>query len=359
METHLMSLDQDTGRQKFINYFTGNWVYVFMLLAIAVFSVTGKGFINLGNIQNIIHLSTILIILATAETFVIVTGGIDLSVGMMLGLASVTAAKIMQMMYAAQYSLPLLIGCAILVSLVLTLILGTVSGLLVAYYNLPPFIATLGMWGVANGLALKISDGYPISFLPPQLAVIGNSFFFYYRADKGLSFLVPPEGLSRQSADLVKLIPTSIVYVGVILAVTIYILNRTRFGRHVFAIGGNVEAAKRVGVNLKNRYIKIYALSGLLAGLAGVFDLFQVGVGNFTRFSAMYELFAIAGVIIGGASLMGGRGKIINSVAGVLLIGILESGLLASGVEPYFRFIAVGVLMLVAVIMDNVFPDRN
>ena len=142
-----------------------------------------------------------------------------------------------------------------------------------------------------------------------------------------------------------------------ILAVTLYLLNKTKFGRHIFAIGGNVEAAKRVGVNLKNRYIKIYALSGLMAGFAGIFDLFQVGVGNFTRFSAMYELFAIAGVIIGGASLMGGRGKIINSVTGVLLIGILESGLLASGVEPYFRFIAVGVLMIVAVIMDNMFPD--
>lgn len=359
MKTHLMSLDQETGKQKIINHFTGNWVYIFMGLAIAVFSITGKGFLNLGNIQNITHLSTILIILAVAETFVIVTGGIDLSVGMILGLTSVTAAKIMQLMYAAQYPLPLVIGCAVLVALVLSVTIGTLSGLLVAYYNLPPFIATLGMWGVANGLALKISDGYPISFIPPQLAVIGNSFLLYYRTDKGLSFLVPPEGLNRQSADLVKLIPTSVFYIGVILAITIYLFNKTKFGRHIFAMGGNVEAAKRAGINLKNRYIKIYALAGLLAGFAGVFDLFQVGVGNFTRFSAMYELFAIAGVVIGGASLMGGRGKVLNSVVGVLLIGVLESGLLASGVEPYFRFIAVGVLMILAVIMDNVFPDRN
>ena len=359
MATHLMSLDQNTGKQKIANIFTGNWVYIFMFLAITVFSFTGKGFLNLGNIQNIIHLSTILIILAVAETFVIVTGGIDLSVGMILGLTSVTAAKIMQLMYAAQYPLPFLIGCAVLSSLVLSVAIGSLSGLLVAYYNLPPFIATLGMWGVANGLALKISDGYPISFIPPQLAEIGNSFLFYHRPDKGLSFLFPPEGLSRQSADLFKLIPISCVYFGLILVVTIYLFNMTRFGRHIVAMGGNVEAAKRAGINLKNRYIKIYALAGLLAGFAGVFDLFQVGVGNFTRFSAMYELFAIAGVVIGGASLMGGRGKVINSVAGVLLIGMLESGLLASGVEPYFRFIAVGVLMILAVIMDNIFPDRN
>lgn len=359
MATHLMSLDQDTGKQKVINIFTGNWVYIFMLLAIAVFSITGRGFLHLGNIQNIIHLSTILIILAVAETFVIVTGGIDLSVGMILGLASVTAAKIMQLMYAAQYPLPLLIGCAILVALALSVTIGLISGVLVAYYNLPPFIATLGMWGVANGVALKISDGYPISFIPPQLAEIGNSFIIYYHTDKGLSLFVPPEGLTRQSMNLFKLFPTSILYFGLILAVAIYLFNKTRFGRHVYAMGGSVEAAKRVGVNLKNRYIKIYALSGLLAGFAGIFDLFQVGVGNFTRFSAMYELFAIAGVIIGGASLMGGRGKVINSVAGVVLIGMLESGLLASGVEPYFRFIAVGVLMIVAVVMDNLFPDKS
>ena len=171
MATHLMSLDQDTGRQKVMNVFTGNWVYIFMLLAIAVFSYTGKGFLQLGNIQNIIHLSTILIILAVAETFVIVTGGIDLSVGMILGLASVTAAKIMQIMYAAQYPLPLVIACAILVGLALAVTIGLLSGVLVAYYNLPPFIATLGMWGVANGVALKISDGYPISFIPPMYMV--------------------------------------------------------------------------------------------------------------------------------------------------------------------------------------------
>jgi ribose transport system permease protein len=118
-----------------------------------------------------------------------------------------------------------------------------------------------------------------------------------------------------------------------------------------------MDAAVRAGINVRRHLLKVYVLSTVLAGLAGVFNVFQTGLGNFTRFNAMYELFAIAGVIIGGASLMGGKGRIIGSVIGVLIIGVLETGLLISGVEPFYRFIAVGVILIVAVVIDHLFPD--
>ena len=347
-------------KKKSLSFIARNWAAFFLLGFIIIFSFTGKGFLSVANFQNIIHLGVIAVLMASAETFVIITGGIDLSVGFVMGFSSVTAGKIIQMLYrAGEGTAPAAaIAVAIAVVLVLSLIPGLVSGILIARYKVPPFIATMGMWGITNGIALKISEGFPVAMLPDILTKIGNGYVFYFRPGTGVSLFGLPEGVGNKSIrEFVRLIPNSFIFLGIILLVLWHLLKNTKFGQHTYAIGGNEDAAIRSGIDVKRHLVKIYVLSSFVAGLAGIFNVFQTGIGNFTPFGAMYELFAVAAVVIGGASLMGGKGAIIGSLIGVLLIAFLENGLLISGVEPFYRFIAVGLLLIIAVVIDQLFPD--
>jgi ribose transport system permease protein len=157
--------------------------------------------------------------------------------------------------------------------------------------------------------------------------------------------------------ELTRIFPNSLFLSIPVILICWHLLNRTTFGQHTFAIGGSMEAAKRAGIDVKRHLIKVYVLSSVLAGIAGVFNVFQTGIGNFTPFNAMYELFAVAAVVIGGASLSGGKGRVMGSIVGVLLLGVLENGLAISGVQAFFRFIAVGLILIVAVVIDQLFPD--
>ncbi len=336
-----------------------NWAFFFLLLIIGIFSFTGKGFFSITNFQNIVHLGIIAILLSLAETFIIISGGIDLSIGFIMGFSSVTAGKIIQILYKSgthAAGMSILIGC--LVALLLCLIPGFISGILIAKYKVPPFIATLGMWGITNGVALKISKGFPISELPDALTRIGNGYFFYYKKGAGFSLFSLPPGVDNSAIrEYTRLIPFSFLFITIVILILWHLLKNTKFGQHTYAIGGNEEAARRAGIDVKKHLIKLYVLSSFIAGLAGVFNVFQTGIGNFTPAGAMYELFAIAAVVIGGASLMGGKGRITGSIVGVFLLAVLENGLLISGLEPFFRFIAVGLLLIFAIVIDQLFPD--
>ncbi len=339
-------------------WFAREWATVFLLFLIVIFSFTGKGFLSLSNFQNVLHLSTVFLLLAAAETFVIITGGIDLSVGFVMGFSSVLAAKVMQVMHAAMLPQPFSMVVGAVVGLSISIIPGWVNGVLITKYNVPPFIATLGMWGITNGITLKICQGFPISYLPPKLVEIGNGFLLYIHPSKGFSFFHKPESVvGSEIREMIRIIPLSLIFSVVVLLILWHLLKNTKFGQHTYAIGGSMNAAVRSGIDVHKHLIKIYILSSFLAGLAGVFNVFQTGIGNFTPFNAMYELFAIAAVVIGGASLMGGKGRIVGSVVGVILLAIISNGLSLSGVEPFYRFIAVGVILIIAVIMDQLFPD--
>ena len=354
------TLEEYTGsrRPRLIEVVAKNWASFFLLIMLVVFSFTGRGFFSLGNLQIIVHLSTVLLLLAAAETFVIISGGIDLSVGMVMGFTAIISAKIMQVLYRAEFPQGICILIGVLAGLAVSIIPGLISGVLVARYRVPPFIATLGMWGVTLGIQLKVCGGYTIPFLPPKLVDIGNGYLIHILPGRAVSFFGPPPGVAEsQIRELIRIIPNSFIFLLVVLGVTWHLLRNTKFGQHTYAIGGSMDAALRAGIDVRKHLLKIYVLSTVLAGLAGIFNVFQSGLGNFTRFNAMYELFAIAGVIIGGASLMGGKGRIIGSIIGVLIIGVLETGLLISGVEPFYRFIAVGVILIVAVVIDHLFPD--
>jgi ribose transport system permease protein len=312
------------------------------------------------NFNNILIASTAILLLAAGETFVIISGGIDLSVGFIMGVVAVSSAKVMQFLFAKGAGYPELVcivaGC--LAGIMVGLVPGLVNGLLVARFRVPPFIATLGMYGIANGVALKICSGFPVSFLPTLTGKIGNGYLAYYSSKTGLSLFQKP--VLTERADilaLVRLVPVSVIIVAILLIIFGFILSKTRFGQHTYAIGGNVEAATRSGIDVARHLIRTYVISSFLASCAGVLLVLRFTMGNHTQFGATYELFAIASVVIGGASLMGGKGTIYGTVIGVLLLGSLEIGFVMIGVEVFYRYIAVGSILIFAVLVDQVFPD--
>jgi ribose transport system permease protein len=312
------------------------------------------------NFNNILIASTAILLLAAGETFVIISGGIDLSVGFIMGVVAVSSAKVMQFLFAKGAGYPELVcivaGC--LAGIMVGLVPGLVNGLLVARFRVPPFIATLGMYGIANGVALKICSGFPVSFLPTLTGKIGNGYLAYYSSKTGLSLFQKP--VLTERADilaLVRLVPVSVIIVAILLIIFGFILSKTRFGQHTYAIGGNVEAATRSGIDVARHLIRTYVISSFLASCAGVLLVLRFTMGNHTQFGATYELFAIASVVIGGASLMGGKGSIYGTVIGVLLLGSLEIGFVMIGVEVFYRYIAVGSILIFAVLVDQVYPD--
>jgi ribose transport system permease protein len=336
---------------NFRHHLLKNWVLLFLLFLIFLFSILEPSFFSMRNFNNILIASTAILLLAAGETFVIISGGIDLSVGFIMGF---------QFLFAKGAGYPELVcivaGC--LAGMMLGLIPGLVNGILVARFRVPPFIATLGMYGIANGVALKICGGFPVSFLPPLTGKIGNGYLAYYSSKSGLSLFQKP--LLTERADilsLVRLVPVSVIIVAVLLIIFGFILSKTRFGQHIYAIGGNVDAAIRSGINVPRHLIRTYVISSFLASCAGVLLVLRFTMGNHTQFGATYELFAIASVVIGGASLMGGKGTIYGTILGVLLLGSLEIGFVMIGIEVFYRYIAVGSILIFAVLVDQVFPD--
>jgi ribose/xylose/arabinose/galactoside ABC-type transport system permease subunit len=336
------------------------WAALFFVFLIAAFSVFGHHFFAFKNFSNILYFATTYLLLAAGETFVIVTGGIDLSVGFVMGLVGVTASIVMRDLYAAHWTPAACMVVGSLVGLVAGLIPGAVNGLLVARLRVPPFIATLGMYGVANGMALNLSEGFPVTFLPPQVQQLGNSFIAYLLPGRSFTFFErPPDLKPADIRELVGIVPSTVLVAAVVLVASAFVLGRTRFGQHTYAIGGNKDAAIRSGIDVSRHLVAIYLLSALYASLAGLLYTFRIGIGNFTTISSSYELFAIAGVVIGGASLMGGKGTIGGAVLGVLILNTLENGLNLVGIPTFYRYIATGLILIAAVMIDQFTPERS
>lgn len=335
-----------------------NWAACFLLAMLVTFSFTGRNFLSVVNFQNVVHLQTLPLLLAAAETFVIITGGIDLSIGFVAGLSSVTAAKLIQVLAATGLSTGWVIALGTGTALLLSLLPGLANGVIVTRFRVPPFIATMGMWGIANGVALKLCEGFPVAGLPDELPRIGNGYLLYVLPGEFVSLLgLPPGFPDARIREVTRLVPCSLLFVLAVLGALGFVLRRGSFGRHTYAIGGSMDAAIRAGIDVNRHLVRVYVLSSGLAGLAGVFNVFQTGIGNYTTFSSMYELFAVAAVVIGGASLSGGKGRILGSAVGVLVLAFMENGLAISGVQPFYRYIMVGVLLVVAVVIDRLFPD--
>ena len=295
-----------------------------LVIILAVFLVTlalsNHTFLTLSNMNVILIQVAANALLATGATFVILTGGIDLSVGSIVGLSGVVAALFAQddgVFTATQ---------AVILGVAAGTAIGAFNGALVAFARVPPFVATLGNMTVASGLAFVASDGQPISGLSDQFLALSGKVF----------------GLS---------IPVAVMIVVVVLAWII--LARTKVGMHIYAVGGNPQAARVAGVSLRSNRFLVYTISGFLAGVAGVILAARATAGIATNGTG-YELNAIAAAVIGGISLAGGRGSIIGTVFGFLIIGVLDNGLNIINVSPFYQLIVKGLIIIGAVFVDSV-----
>jgi len=219
------------SKARVLLFIEERWSAIFLLLMLVVFSLVAPHFFAFKNFSNILYFSTLYVLLAAGETFVIITGGIDLSLGFVMGFVNVSAAIIMRNLHAAGHpeAVSMLIGAV--AGLVLGVIPGLINGLLVARLRVPPFIATLGMYGIANGVALNMCEGFPIYFLPPQAREIGNSFLAYLIPGKSFAFFHRPQNLDTVDLRaLTGILPATVVVTALILIIFAFILGRTKFG---------------------------------------------------------------------------------------------------------------------------------
>ncbi|GGG04002.1 hypothetical protein GCM10010916_21310 [Paenibacillus abyssi] len=282
------------------------------------FSFASSSFLQVNNLLNIALQTSIVAIVAIGQTYVIIKGGIDLSVGSIAALSGVIAA---QMMTSGSP-----IWIAVIVGIVGGIVCGLLNGAIISYGNIPPFIATLGMMGIARGAVLVITDGTPVSGLPRSYGVLGGGTVFG--------------------------IPMPVILMVIISIIMAVILSRSRFGRSVYAIGSNEKAAFLSGINVNKTKLGVYALSGMLAGIAGIILTSRL-ISAAPTAGQNYELDAIAAAVIGGASLSGGVGTIVGTLIGAFIMGILRNGLNLLGVSYYWQQIAIGIVIVGAVYIDT------
>ena len=283
-------------------------------------SLLSPYFLSISNFLNILLATSVIGILAIGSTFVISSAGLDLSVGCVMGLAGVAGAVVMN-----QLGLNWVFG--ILACIIAGGIAGFFNGQLVTRAKIPAFIVTLGMLGVARGTALLLCDGKPIYGLSNEFLFLGQG---------------RPFG-----------IPFPVVIFIVVALITHYILASTKFGKHTLVIGDNQIAAVAMGININRHKVQLYALSGGLAGLAGMIFTSRVNAGDPTA-GLNYELTAITAAIIGGTNLFGGKGSIIGTFIGALIMGVLQNGLNLLAVQSYYQRMAIGAVLILAVWFDQI-----
>jgi ribose transport system permease protein len=334
-----------------------NWAVLFLLLELAVFGSFGKNFFSAENLQNILVACLPVLLLGMGETFVIITGGIDLSVGFVMGFGTVICAKFMLALQKAGLPPAASIPLAALICLLIGLIPGLINGSLVSRLKVPPFLATFGLYGIAYGASEIISNNTPISGLPPIAGVIGNEYFFYVVPGSAASFLTkPPDLAPEQMRAMVSVLPILVVIFFVFVAIFSFVLRRTRFGQHTYAIGGSVDAALRSGIDVPAHLTWVYVISSFFASLSGVMYVLKYVTGRADAGSARM-LDSVVAVVIGGASLYGGTGTVKGTVIGALIIATLETGMVNLLIPSHNRYIAIGTILVLAVLIDQFFPE--
>jgi ribose transport system permease protein len=310
------------------------------LVALAtVFSIVSQSFFTVSNALTVALQVTSIGLLGIGATCVIITGGIDLSVGAILALAGVIAAL------AVKAGAPVAVG--MLAGVLAGIACGAVNGLCVTLLNLPPFIATLGMMLLARGVALQITDAKAIGGLGDSFAELGN----------GSLLRVVRVGSDGFPDVLFPGIPYPVLLMAVLAIAVAVLLRRTTLGRHIYAVGSNREAARLSGVHVAGVTFFTYVLSGGLAGLAGCVLASRLVTAQPSE-GVMYELDAIAAAVIGGSSLTGGVGTISGTIIGAFVIGILRNGLNMGGVSAFIQQIVIGLVILLTVWIDQMRQRR-
>ena len=284
-----------------------------------VFTILSPYFFTVSNLLTVATQTAIIAIIAIGQTYVLITGGIDLSIGSNIALSAMVAGICMR----ANLPVPV----AILAGLVTGTISGTINGIFVAFGKLPPFIATLGMMTIARGLAFTLTKALPIANLPKSFTVYGT--------ERTLG------------------IPNQVIIMVILFLIFGFILAKTKLGRHVYAVGSNFEAARLSGVNTRKVQMAVYVFSGLLAAFAGLIMAARIITAQPSAGDG-YELDAVASSVIGGVSTMGGEGIMAGTFIGAFVIGVLRNGLNLVSVSPYVQKIVIGIVIVASVFFDKI-----
>ncbi len=279
------------------------------------------------NLRNVANQITVIAIIAIGMTMVIITAGIDLSVGSLIALSAVSIAWVVGALGGADIS-SMGVMVAVLAALVIAAATGAFSGLMITAFRIPPFIATLAMMQVAAGIAYIISQGKPIYQLPEGFVWLGRG------------------------TDPFLNIPIAVILMFVLYFFAWVLMERTVLGRYIYAVGGNPEAARLAGIRVNSVLMFVYTLCGLLAGLGGIIMASQLKSGAPT-YGLTYELYVIAAVVVGGTSLSGGEGKIIGTLIGAFIIGVIQNGMNLTNIETYTQKVVLGLVILAAVLFDR------
>jgi ribose transport system permease protein len=282
-------------------------------------------FLSPGNLRNVADQIAVIAIIAVGMTMVIITGGIDLSVGSLIALSAVVTAWLIRRAGGESASAAALLGCS-LAAIAMCGAVGGFSGLMITMFRIPPFIATLAMMQVASGLAFIIAQGQSIYDIPASFTRLGRG------------------------ADLAG-IPNAVALMAALYLLAHILMTRTVTGRRIYAVGGNAEAARLSGVRTKRTLLFVYLMSGLMAGVGGVVTASQLKAGAPT-YGLMYELYVIAAVVVGGTSLSGGEGRIFGTLIGAFIIAVIRNGMNLMNVEPYTQKVVLGLVILGAVLLD-------
>jgi ribose transport system permease protein len=309
-----------------LRFLAAFWSWLFLIALLIFFETWARNaygisfLLNGYNLQSIAMFTAAPLLLGLGQTFVIIAGGIDLSVGFVMGLAAVIMARVMQPLVDIPPGLALAAGFLI------SLIPGLINGALIARLRVPAFIGTLGMYGVARGTGFLAAEGTTVPVNNPWLFQMGSGKLFG--------------------------VPIPVVITIVVVIALHYVLSQTRFGQYTYAIGGNRVAALRSGINVRRHTMMIYLISAGCAGIAGLLYTARFSAGA-AQAGEPLLLDSIAAVVIGGASLFGGSGTIIGTVIGALIIAVIQYGLVFIDVEPFWQFVAVGVVIIVSVVVDQ------
>lgn len=289
-----------------------------LIILCAVVSIIAPRFLTAGNITNVLTQVSVNAVIAVGMTFVILTGGIDLSVGSVLAITGAVAASLVK----ANVS----VFVVVLVVIVLGALIGYINGFVIARGKIQAFIATLATMTIFRGVTYVYTQGNPISGLGNSFMVLGN----------------------KKIAG----IPLPVIFMIIVVLIGAYVISQTKFGRYVYAIGGNEDSARLSGISTKTIKNYVYMISGITAAISGIIVTSRIGSASPNAGSG-FELDAIAAVVLGGTSLAGGEGNISGTIIGAVIIGVLNNGLNLLNVSPFYQLIVKGLVILLAVLVDK------
>ena len=299
-------------------------IIIVLIILIALFSVVSKNFFTKDNLFNVLRQVSIVGISSVGMTFVLLTGGIDLSVGSIIGVAGVGAAELMLMGVGQVPS------C--LIMLVVCACLGLINGFFINKFNIPPLITTLGTMTALRGLAYKITGGLPVFGFDRSFARLGQGY--------------------------IGVVPIPVIFMLITFAIGVLFIEKTRFGRYIYGVGGNEEATHLSGINIKRVKYLVYGISGFLSGLAGLVLLARINSGQ-PKGGQGYEMDIITAVVLGGISISGGEGKLLFVIVGVLIMGVLSNGMIMMNVDDYTQQIVKGLVLILAVGLDKLSQEQK